>query len=503
MRRRTRPRIRLPRLLQGIAVAVVATLAFSSVSTQQASAIFNSENPSGKTRRDGSPLVTPFSLNDADRHMRHKGHKHKHEPRKAGAECPRTIKCVVLPAAYQQNGNDVGNYGNYDKANRPHDMKINSIVLHDTEGSLESVLEAFQNPQFYASSHYVIDKDGTVYQMVKNKDVAWHAGNWWYNMHSIGIEHVGYAHNGSTDYTPEMYKASTELVKYLSRKYDIPYDRGHILGHDNVPAPRSDLVAGMHTDPGPYWNWSEFGKRHYFDWWKKHNKNYKKHDTYRSKAVTIRPDWDTNKRPVTGCTMDDQCVPDVAQPTNFAYLHTDTDVNSPLISDPVLGQGTTDIKNNAARVVYGQTYAVADTKFTSDGAWYKLWVNGKTGWLWSPWKLPIAYPAHKSKFVTPKEGSGEVPVYGRAVPNSEEYPDDFVPPAGAIPSPTPLPYTMKQGDRYKILDKHVPTDHYYAWTIDKSMPYDHTVFKGSDDYYLVQFGNRVAFVKKADVDVRR
>lgn len=428
MRRRARLRIRLPRLLQGIAVAVVATLAFSSVSTQQASAIFNSENPSGKTRRDGSPLVTPFSLNDADRHMRHKGHKHKHEPRKDGAECPRTIKCVVLPAAYQQNGNDVGNYGNYDKANRPHDMKINSIVLHDTEGSLESVLEAFQNPQFYASSHYVIDKDGTVYQMVKNKDVAWHAGNWWYNMHSIGIEHVGYAHNGSTDYTPEMYKASTELVKYLSRKYDIPYDRGHILGHDNVPAPRSDLIAGMHTD---------------------------------------------------------------------------TDVNSPLISDQVLGQGTTDIKNNAARVFYGQTYAVADTKFTSDGAWYKLWVNGKTGWLWSPWKLPIAYPAHKSKFVTPKEGNGEVPVYGRAVPNSEEYPDDFVPPAGAIPSPTPLPYTMKQGDRYKILDKHVPTDHYYAWTIDKSMPYDHTVFKGSDDYYLIQFGNRVAFVKKADVDVRR
>lgn len=142
-------------------------------------------------------------------------------------------------------------------------------------------------------------------------------------------------------------------------------------------------------------------------------------------------------------------------------------------------------------------------KTRRDGAWYKLWVNGKTGWLWSPWKLPIAYPAHKSKFVTPKEGNGEVPVYGRAVPNSEEYPDDFVPPAGAIPSPTPLPYTMKQGDRYKILDKHVPTDHYYAWTIDKSMPYDHTVFKGSDDYYLIQFGNRVAFVKKADVDVRR
>ena len=69
----------------------------------------------------------------------------------------------------------------------------------------------------------------------RRKDIAWHAGNWDVNTRSIGIEHEGFLAKGGTWYTEAMYRASARLVKYLAAKHDIPLDRAHILGHDNVP----------------------------------------------------------------------------------------------------------------------------------------------------------------------------------------------------------------------------------------------------------------------------
>jgi N-acetyl-anhydromuramyl-L-alanine amidase AmpD len=482
-----------------LVVALVVAFAFSNVGTQSASAIFHADNPSGKTTSAGTPLYSK-SL-DAKSGRRAAPKISKNTPK---AECPSTIKCVVVPAAYQQNGDDPGNYGNYDKANRPNDMEINSIVLHDTEGDLQSVLNAFQDPTFYASAHYVIDKDGTVYQMVRDKDIAWHAGSWWYNMHSIGIEHVGFSHSGSSDYTPAMYKASTELVKWLSRKYAIPYDHQHILGHDNVPASRSDLVAGMHTDPGPYWNWSKYSQ---FGGLRlaapQGIADSKKQEFAHAASVKIAPLWPYDKQPVTGCSTGAMCVPTTPQPTNFAYLRTEPRPDAPFITDAVVGTGSTDISNNAARVFYGQSFVVANAKMEQGGIWYEIWVNGGTGWLYSPWGAPVAFPSVGGAYVTPKAGRDTVPVYGRAVPKAEDYPSDFTPPAGAIPSPSALPYVLKAGQRYRLVSCHVPNDHYYAWTIDSSLPYDHTVFKGKDTYCLIQFGNRLAFVRADDVKVQR
>jgi hypothetical protein len=84
------------------------------------------------------------------------------------------------------------------------------------------------------------------------KDVAWHAGNWYVNSKSVGIEHEGFATKG-TWYTEAMYRASSKLVRYLTAKYGIPLDRAHILGHDNVPGTVPATIKGMHWDPGPYW----------------------------------------------------------------------------------------------------------------------------------------------------------------------------------------------------------------------------------------------------------
>ena len=96
-------------------------------------------------------------------------------------------------------------------------MKINSIVIHDTESSYADAIATFQNPAAYVSANYVIQSStGDVTEMVRPQDVAWAVGDWYDDGHSISIEHEGYAAQGSVWYTPVMYQASAELVRYLA-----------------------------------------------------------------------------------------------------------------------------------------------------------------------------------------------------------------------------------------------------------------------------------------------
>ena len=80
---------------------------------------------------------------------------------------------------------------NYTVANRPHDYPVDMIVIHDIEGDAARAIGLFQDPTRAGSAHYVIDYNGAVTQMVQEKDIAWHAGNWDYNTRAIGIEHAG------------------------------------------------------------------------------------------------------------------------------------------------------------------------------------------------------------------------------------------------------------------------------------------------------------------------
>lgn len=150
---------------------------------------------------------------------------------------------------------------NYNKANRPHEQPIDMVVIHDIEGSAEGAVSWFQNPKAQATSHYVVSSmTGRVWQMVKEHDIAWHAGNWQINQRSIGIEHEGYAYRPGF-YNAGEYETSARLVRAITARYNIPRDRTHIIGHAEVPNPnKPGLFGGAsgHTDPGPYWDWDYF-----------------------------------------------------------------------------------------------------------------------------------------------------------------------------------------------------------------------------------------------------
>jgi N-acetylmuramoyl-L-alanine amidase len=149
---------------------------------------------------------------------------------------------------------------NYSYGNRPHDRQINLIVIHDIEGSYASAIAAFQDPARAGSAHYVIGAQGQIAQMVQEHDIAWHAGNWDYNTRSIGIEHEGYAWVPYT-YTGPEYRASEQLVASICSRWGVPLDRNHVIGHNEVPDPNNPGLFGgsdHHTDPGPYWDWTNY-----------------------------------------------------------------------------------------------------------------------------------------------------------------------------------------------------------------------------------------------------
>ncbi|MBQ0855353.1 N-acetylmuramoyl-L-alanine amidase [Streptomyces sp. BH-SS-21] len=400
-------------------------------------------------------------------------------PAAGTTECPSTVSCEWIPAPYEEFGD--GDYGNHDLGNRPKSQSIKYIVVHDTEGAWDGVLNLVQDPTYVSWQYTLRSTDGHIAQHVKAKDVAWHAGNWYINAKSIGLEHEGFLTAPDTWYTEAMYRSSARLVTYLAKKYGIPLDRQHILGHDTVPGTTTATIPGMHTDPGPYWDW-----QHYFALLGK-----PLHATAGPKGglVTVAPKFAVNQPVFTGCVTAGQ--PCAAHGSSAVRLYTEPREDAPLIKDiglrPGGGDSTTDVNDLGSRVSTGQRYAVAGR----DGDWTAIWYLGQKAWFKNPAKQPTAVDA-AGAVITPKAGLTDIPVYGRAYPEKEAYPEGV-----PVQSVSPLPYKLLAGQKYAVGDK-VPGEYFYAPTFDTT---PHRVVRGSDMYYEIQFGHRVAFVRAADVRV--
>lgn len=410
---------------------------------------------------------------------------HLRNTKNTGADCPNGLACRIIPAAYVLNNpNDPGDYGNYDLANRERDgLDIQYIVIHDTEDTYNEAINLFQNPHSYVSAHYVIrSTDGQITEMVNPKDVAWQAGNWYINMHSIGIEHEGVAVEGATWYTEQMYRSSARLVRYLAERYGVPLDRAHIIGHDNVPGPSPYYQTRMHWDPGPYWDWSHFmallGAPI----------NPSGSDK-RSNIVTINPNFATNTPPLSYCFATG-CTDLPAQSSSFVYLYTAPSFDAPLIDDPALpGPGTTRAYDWGDKAATGQQFYRVD----SQGDWDAIYFGGQKAWFYNPRHNANTVPG-SGTLVTPKAGRTSIPVYGRAYPEASAYPKGI-----PVQSIIPIQYNIPAGQIYVAKDL-VKADYYYAptYTLNAS---DHTVVEGQTEYYVIFFNHRIAFLKASDVDV--
>jgi N-acetyl-anhydromuramyl-L-alanine amidase AmpD len=418
--------------------------------------------------------VTPDTSTASKLHLRNS--------KKTGADCPNGLACRYIPALYKQLSSSATNYGNYDLATREEDgLDIRYIIIHDIEGSYQAGISTFLAPS-YVSAHYVVNNtDGEITEMVRPNDVAWQAGNWYLNSHSIGIEHAGVAVEGATWYTEQMYRSSAKLVRYLADKYHIPLDRQHILGHDDLPGLSQTAQRNMHWDPGAYWDWS-----HYFELLGEKIKP--SHDKKDSGIVTINPDFETNQPNMLYGTR--QLVP---QASNFVYLYSEPSLDAPLISDNALHPdgkpGTTQINDWGDKAVIGHTFAVAERQ----DDWTAIWYGAKKAWFYNP-NNQNTVPG-SGLLVTPKAGLASIPVYGAAYPEAAAFDQAGLPRV----TNNALQYRIPAGQVY-VSAGTVPSTYFYAKLYNA--PSTYRVVKGTDEYYQISFNHRIAFIKKSDVDVK-
>ncbi|WP_433239497.1 N-acetylmuramoyl-L-alanine amidase [Streptosporangium sp. CA-135522] len=390
-------------------------------------------------------------------------------------DCPPTVSCEWMPAAYRRLRN--GGYGNHDRYDGP--RRIDYIVIHDGETSYDAMTRLTKDPT-YVSWHFTLrSSDGHIAQHLRGSDIGWHAGNWYVNSRSIGLEHEGYLAKGGAWYTEAMYRSSAKLVAHLAGKYRVPLDRAHILGHDNVPGTTPESVRDMHQDPGPYWDWS-----HYFELLGSPLTGSTNPD---AGSVMIKPDYALNQPRFTGCGKSGECPPRGAA---SVWLHTRPSEDAPLVKDigkHPKGDSTYSVYDHAARASTGQRYALAERRCD----WTAIWYLGQKAWFYDPETARTSVPA-MGRVVTPRPGLATVKVYGRAYPEASAYP------RGVSPQElTPLQYSVPAGQFYS-LGMTSRAAYLRSGAFDPSM---RRVVRGDVRYRQIQFGHRIMFVRAADVRV--
>ena len=107
--------------------------------------------------------------------------------------------------------------------------RIRRIVMHyTTSRNVNGTIDHFLNPASKVSAHYVIARDGTIFQMVRDSDKGWHAKG--ANADSIGIEHSAAP---GDQMTAAQELSSISLVRWLLSEYKLP--KSSIHGHKYTP----------------------------------------------------------------------------------------------------------------------------------------------------------------------------------------------------------------------------------------------------------------------------
>ncbi len=137
------------------------------------------------------------------------------------------------------------------------------IVLHHTEqDSVQESLDTLRsaNSGGKVSSHYLVGRDGDLYQLVADSERAWHAGGGRWgsitdlNSASLGIE---IDNNGDSPFTQPQIATLLRLLGDLCTRYNIP--RNQIIGH-------ADLAPTRKADPSRFFPWQQLAEAGFGIW---------------------------------------------------------------------------------------------------------------------------------------------------------------------------------------------------------------------------------------------
>ncbi len=133
---------------------------------------------------------------------------------------------------------------------------VDMLILHYTGmKTAQAALDRLRDPEWEVSSHYVVDEDGAIFQLVAEERRAWHAGiSYWrghtaLNARSIGIEIVNPGHEwGYRDFPVLQMAAVCDLCLRILSRHSIP--ARNIIAH-------SDVAPDRKEDPGERFDWRQ------------------------------------------------------------------------------------------------------------------------------------------------------------------------------------------------------------------------------------------------------
>lgn len=158
-----------------------------------------------------------------------------------------------------------------DNFNERPDGEISLLVIHNISlppgqfatGQVQALFQNRLDPQAHpyfagiaglrVSAHFLIERDGRLWQFVSCLQRAWHAGVSCFagregcNDFSLGIELEG---TDDLPFSEAQYNQLTSLTRLL-RQYYPAISLERIVGH-------SDIAPGRKTDPGPYFDWQRY-----------------------------------------------------------------------------------------------------------------------------------------------------------------------------------------------------------------------------------------------------
>lgn len=135
--------------------------------------------------------------------------------------------------------------------------KISFLVMHHVEGnSADHAISQFINHK--VSSHYLIDQNGVIFQLVDENDIAYHAGiSSWRNVESLNKDSIGieFVNNNplKQNFSKEQMIAGVELSKYLIAKYDI--EPRNVVGHSDIAYDKDSGLLNRKQDPSHLFDW--------------------------------------------------------------------------------------------------------------------------------------------------------------------------------------------------------------------------------------------------------
>ncbi|MCW3839520.1 N-acetylmuramoyl-L-alanine amidase [Micromonospora yasonensis] len=316
---------------------------------------------------------------------------------------PGAVNCIV-PTSYDCNTSSPCTYAG---ANRPTDLPIRFVTVHDIEGTATDAINVFWDRNSQVSMQYIVDTDGTVYQTLREKDIPYQAGNYWYNERAVGIEHTGYDATGYQWYNATEYLGSAKLVAYLLTKYGIPLDHDHVMSHGTTPSPTLGSSPN-HVDPGPYWLWN-----YYLGLINQQGVPFPS-GTSPAGVFTLKPASDQQPLGPNGTETQDNF--------NFFYLYTGPSTAYPKVPRKGSATDITDVTDNVEPAVsYYSSQHVTDPA-GSGNEMYQIWygettsstsysATGTQAWLAVP---PGAAVPGRGSVVTLDTTKGKaVSVYGR------------------------------------------------------------------------------------------